>query len=245
MRPNRQVVGQIEAIGKALENALGQRIVCLAVYGSAAGEEFSPEISDINLILVLEEVHFVDLELVGRTLERVTPAELRLATPLVVDRRFLDRARDVFAIELRDIRDRHRLLSGQDLLSPLRIDEAALRSQAERELRGKVLRLRSLVIERPAETVLRSTLAHAATTFSVILRSLLPHDARVEGLGRGHRMYGEVARYLGVHLEALEALDQFRGGEQPWPEGAELRHLLHRIVAEAESLAAVIDAHGA
>src|SRR5207244_12166216 len=69
------------------------------------------------------------------------------APPLVMDDEYLAQARDSFPMELEDIRARHRVLAGSDPFAALTIDRAALRTECEREARGKLLRLRTLYVE--------------------------------------------------------------------------------------------------
>src|SRR5262249_61871469 len=127
-----------------VQTALGGEIVCLAVYGSAAGDDYVDPHSDVNLTIVVREV-------TGELLEALAPIVMRwerrhFAIPLVIERAFLDRARDVFPMELDDIQRQHRLLAGTDVLSDLAIDREALRRQCEKEARGKLLRLRALYL---------------------------------------------------------------------------------------------------
>jgi hypothetical protein len=106
MRLAPAVEARIDALGRTLGEALGGAVVCIAVYGSAAGDDFSPGHSDVNLLLVLRDVTFADLRLIGETLRRAARPDLRVATPLVVTPSFLRDARDSYPIELADIRDR-------------------------------------------------------------------------------------------------------------------------------------------
>src|SRR4029453_5703257 len=65
----------------------------------------------------------------------------RFATPLLIERDFLARARDSFPMELDDIRRQHRLLAGRDLLTDITVDDDAVRRQWEKEARARLLRL--------------------------------------------------------------------------------------------------------
>ena len=51
MKPDARIQQRIAEVGGALAQALGERVVCVAVYGSAAGDDFSPGHSDVNLLL--------------------------------------------------------------------------------------------------------------------------------------------------------------------------------------------------
>src|SRR5262245_50883774 len=126
MKPAPEVEARIDALGRALADALGNAVACIAVYGSAAGEDFSPSHSDVNLLVVLRELSFADLRLIGETLLRSARSDLRVATPLVVTPSFLRDSLDSYPMELADIRDRHRLLAGEDLVKGLIVDREHL-----------------------------------------------------------------------------------------------------------------------
>lgn len=242
MQPPREAVAQIDALGAALSEALGEAAQCIAVYGSAAGDDFVPGHSDVNLLLVLREVSFADLRLIGETLRRVTPRGLVVATPLVVRPAFLREARDSYPIELADIRDRHRVLAGEDLLGSISVSPERLREQAEREARGKVLKLRALVIHRPPDAEMQHVLASVVPTLEVIERALL-RAAGDAAPGRGATLFEEVSRRQDIPLPGLTRLARLRAGQGAWPDGRDLDDLLATILHEVESLVAWIDGH--
>jgi hypothetical protein len=240
MRPGENVRQAIDRVGEALAQALGTRAVCVAVYGSAASDEFSPAHSDVNLLLVLQEVAFADLRLIGATLEREASPELRIATPLVVTRHFLADARDSFPIELDDIRARHRVLHGADVLAEVRVRTDRLREQAEREARGKLLRLRALVVHRPPDATLQLALSSLVAVLGVIERALL-RGASAEH-ERGATLFAEVEAHAGTRLRALPGLAAMREGRTAWPSGADLDDLLAAVLHEVELLVRYVDA---
>lgn len=239
MKPGEDVRQAIDRVGAALAQALGTRVVCIAVYGSAASDEFSPAHSDVNLLLVLQEVAFADLRLIGATLEREATPELRIATPLVVTRHFLADARDSFPIELDDIRARHRVLHGDDVLADIRVRGDRLREQAEREARGKLLRLRALVVHRPPDGTVQLALASLVAVLGVVERALL-RGASVDH-ERGAALFAEVERHAGARLRALPGLAAMREGRTAWPAGADLDDLLAVVLHEVELLVRYVD----
>jgi hypothetical protein len=242
MKPTSDIERRIDDVGAELAQALGARVACIAVYGSAASDEFSPAHSDVNLLIVLHAVEFADLRLIGATLARVAQPDLRLATPLVVTPAFLRDARDSFPIELDDIRDRHRVLAGDDLPSTIRVLDARIREQAEREARGKLLLLRALVIHRPPDEELRQALASLVAVLAIVERALLAPvlDTRP----RGDALLAAVAQHAGVKLRALPRLATMRDGGAAWPAGADLDELLALVLREVEALVHFVDGHG-
>ncbi|HEY8514392.1 MAG TPA: hypothetical protein VIS07_02645 [Candidatus Binatia bacterium] len=243
MKPAAETARRIEQAAAALAQALGERVVSIAVYGSAAGEEFSPAHSDVNLLLVLREVEFADLRLIGTILAREAREDLRFATPLVVTPAFLRDAADAFPIELDDMRERHRVLHGEDLLAGVRVLPARLREQAERESRSMLLRLRALAVHRPPDAELQHALAALESALVVVERALL-RSSSGERPGRGTALFEAIERHSGVRLRALPRLDALREGREAWPTGADLDDLLAVVLREVEALVRLVDGHG-
>jgi len=135
-QPDERLERQLETYSQEVQAALGAQIVCLAVYGSAAGDDYFDPHSDVNLAIVVQDV-------TSEVLEALAPVVMRwerrhFAIPLVIERAFLDRARDVFPMELDDIRRQHRLLAGTDVLDDVVVERDALRRQCEKEARGEL-----------------------------------------------------------------------------------------------------------
>ena len=167
----------------AADAALGNGYSAV-LYGSAARGDYVPGASDINLLLVLDDVGPAALRALG-------PAFLEWRTrtpepPLLVSREEWARATDVFPIEITDMQSAHRLLRGADPLTGLSVSRADLRRALESELRGKLLRLRqgyTLLAERPADlgTLARSSVPTALVLFRCLLtltgETVAPADA--------------------------------------------------------------------
>src|SRR5438132_11949062 len=88
-----------------VQSRLGPRLVALAVYGSAAGDDWVPERSDVNVVVVVETA---SLDVLDALAPIVAARPRALALPLVLDREYLARARDTFPMELSDLADQHR-----------------------------------------------------------------------------------------------------------------------------------------
>ena len=183
----------IALIAEQMRLTFGAELLSLVLYGSAAGDDFAPGRSDLNFAIVLEHVTFAQL----KALHQHLPAwrKLGAATPLLLDRPFLERARDVFPGEFLDIKAQHRVLFGQELFATLSIDPRHLRYQSEHEARSKLLRLRALYAEVGADRKrLEALLLDSVKTFLIIMRNVL----RVHG-GEDHPRYMTVLDHFERH----------------------------------------------
>jgi hypothetical protein len=155
-----------------LVKAHGADLISVVLYGSAAAGDHHPDFSDINTLCVLTEVTPVQLlaaEPVFRWWhERGHPS------PLLLSQHEVETSTDCFAIEFHDIREHHRILHGSDVVSGLNIDRKYYRAQVERELRAKLLRLRTKAAPVLSEKeALASLLADSLSTFCVLFRHAL------------------------------------------------------------------------
>ncbi len=142
------------------------------LYGSAARGDFVPGWSDINLLVVTDSLSPAVLRALGHAF-----TDWRKATaepPLLVSRAEWARATDVFPIEITDMRTANSVLRGPDPITGLTVSPADLRSALERELRGKLLRLRQGYAARSSDEAALGDLAQrSASTVLVLLRALL------------------------------------------------------------------------
>jgi hypothetical protein len=193
-----------------LRKALGPELVSVVLYGSAARGEHHADFSDINILCVLKAVTPVELrasEPVFRWwMDQGNPPPLMLSEHEVVT------STDCFAIEFHDMQQHHRILHGKDVVSQLVVDRKFYRAQVERELRAKLLRVRtkaaSVLSDKEA---LARLLADSLSTFCVLFRhALLLSDA--EDLVGNRAVVERAAQVFGIDvkpfLQLLEAREE-------------------------------------
>lgn len=207
----------VARLTEEVRHLFGTDLVSLVLYGSAVGEDFTPGQSDLNLAIVLDRLRFAHLQALQQHL--AAWHKLGAATPLLMDRQFLARARDVFPMELRDIQAQHRVLFGDEVFATLRIDARHLRYQAEHEARSKLLRLRVLFAEVGADQRrLRALMLDSVKTFVIVMRNL----CRLRG-GEGPPRYlaalDEFERLAGLSFPTMRCLVRVKLGLEPWPDG--------------------------
>jgi len=180
-QPDERLERQIAGYTREVTDALESQLLCLGLYGSAAGSDWFPPHSDINTVIVVPAVTIDVLDALAPIVARWETR--RFATPLLVERDFLARARDAFPIELEDIRHQHRLLAGADLLTDLHVEPDAVRRQCEKEARAKLLRLRALYLATAgAPTALERLMLESVKSILIFLRHLLRLQGREPGM---------------------------------------------------------------
>ena len=162
----------VERLQKAHKTAL----VSIVLYGSAAAPEGKDQRSDFNVLCVLTQVRAMELEATETVFrwwrENKNPAPLLLSVEEVRT------STDCFPIEFHDMKERHRILYGEDVIAGLDIDDTFYRAQVEYELRSKLLRLRQKAggVLSQSDLLLR-LMADSLSTFCVLFR----HGLRLSG----------------------------------------------------------------
>jgi predicted nucleotidyltransferase len=214
------------------------RLVSVMLYGSAAVGDHHGRYSDLNVLCVLREVtprELGDSEPIFRWWRKLgNPA------PLLLSREEVRTSTDCFPIEFHDIKERHRLLAGEDVAQNLEVDDSFYRAQVEHELRAKLLRLRQKAAGvLSSGDLLLELMADSLSTFCVLFRhALLLHgvDARSEKSS----IIDQVAEKFGIEPSPFRSLLDLREGKikarqiQPGP-------LFERYLKEIQVVIGAVD----
>lgn len=178
------------------------------LYGSAARGDWIPGRSDVNLLLVVDDT-------TPEALRRLTPVVTDWHTrgflpPLIIGRGEWDRSVDVFPIEITDMQLSHRVLCGTDPVRAMVVDPADLREGVERELRGKLVRLRQAYVRfGESGVILGGFAATSVPTFFALLRCIAVLFGREPGRERRDTVRA-LAAELGADGEAAISIAEHR-----------------------------------
>lgn len=161
-----------ETFTQSIQEALGDALQAVVLYGSSAAGDYIEGRSDYNVLLLSEDWSLPRLEALrgasAKWQEAGNPAPLCF-TP----KRFKDAA-DVFPMEMLDIVDSHRVLHGDDPVTAIQVDRAHLRHQVEFELRSKLLKLRQAYLQlRKPEKDLHRLLVDSLSSLQTVCRGAL------------------------------------------------------------------------
>ena len=217
---------------------LGSNLVTAAVYGSAVTGDYSEKSSDINLILVCEDV---DLSTLKKSLKLVAKGSReRITAPLFFTRRYIETSADVFPIEFLEIKENHLVLYGEDILSGIRVDLKNLRYQCEEQIKGKLVRIRQAYLEvglkkKGVEALLKRSLSSLLPVFRNVLRLKGEDPPR-----RKEEFLAKLALVFSLEAEVFITIWQDRqNDEKIGGEDAEI--YLERYLTQLEKLAAAVD----
>jgi hypothetical protein len=220
------------------KSAAGANLVSVILYGSAAGGNFHSQYSDLNLLCVLRDSSFA-------ALNRLTPVaewwrKKKRHPPLILTTEELKESAGLFSIELLDMKQRHQLLFGDDLLKGLEIPMHLHRVQIGYELREKLFLLRQhLVLSGSREKLTWETMLNSLSSFTTLFRHVL-----IE-LGETQRKHSlEAVQELGARLNfdpsAFVQLIEVRAGKS---DRKQLRasEVAARYLAAIETVAGAVE----
>jgi predicted nucleotidyltransferase len=202
-----------EQLAQEMASLYGPRLRSVVLYGSIPRGEAIAGVSDINLLVLLDLVDAAALRLGAPTARRWV--EAGNSSPLLASWREWEESADAFAIEVADMRDAHVVLRGHDPIAHLPEDPVALRLQAERELRGKLVQLRTgLLLSAGKPDEIGTLLLRALPSFTTYCRAIIRLAGRTPP-ARSPETIEEAARIAGFDAAALAQAWQARAAARP------------------------------
>ena len=185
----------IAELVERLKLATGTNLECVVIFGSTVSEEFHAGFSDVNMLCIVRELSAATLDGLAPTFAWWTGK--KYPAPLVFSRTELERSADVFAIELFDICERHRVVYGEDIFKTMQVPMDKHRIQVEHDLRQKLLTLRQLYLQAASDDGrVRKLMLDSVPNFGTLFR----HAMIVLGMQPGiHR--ADAIRVLADHLK--------------------------------------------
>jgi len=168
MKPEKQITDFVDR----LKQVAGTNLECVSLFGSAADGEFHADYSDVNMLCVVRELSAAVLATLAPAINAWTKS--KFPAPLIFSRTELERSADVFAIEMLDIRQRHRILYGDDIFSGMNVPMDLHRVQLEHSLRTKLLTLRQSYVQAVGDdNRVRRLMLDSVSNFSTLFRHTL------------------------------------------------------------------------
>ena len=194
-------IKQAEKLATQIADDLGDNLKSLMLFGTAIRGSYAPAHQEVSVMAVVEDA----------STDAIRPVEKSLAAwvkkgnspPLIFSRSEWEGSSDVFPIEIEDMREAHQLIAGEDPFEGIVTKRDDLRQELEREVRGKLLQLRSQYAAFAQNGgALTRLLIDSASTFFVLMRALV----RLEGQtpeARPARLVDQAAAIAGLDVTAF------------------------------------------
>ena len=224
-------VNRLQAAGEA-------NVVSIILYGSAVAGDHVADYSDVNLLCVLRETSFSSLQALAPAVAWWGQQKNR--TPLLLGVEELKRSADVFSIELLDMRQSYRVLSGEDVLSTLAIPVNLHRVQLEYELREKTILLRQGLLLAAGNTrAMWDLLVRSLPAFATLFRHALIELGEPGKLSKREAVQ-KLADKVGFDPGAILQLLDIREHKAE-PKAVDVNELCGRYLKTVEQVTAAVD----
>lgn len=155
-----------------LKEVFEEKLVSVMLYGSCAGNECENEFSDINTIVIIDNLLAIDLKKANPALKDFMKTKNPL--PLFMDKDEWFNSCDVYPIEYSDIKDRYTILFGEDLVQPLVLERTNLRLQCEHETKNLLIKLRQNYLAKSDNLkAIEELLKTSSKSFFALFRAIL------------------------------------------------------------------------
>jgi hypothetical protein len=202
---------KLDELVQKLKAAAADNLKAVILYGSAATEEFHSKHSDLNILCVVEQAAAAHLEALHGSVDWWIRRGQR--PPLVFTLEELRRSADIFTIELLDMKSRHRILYGENVLAEISVPLHYHAIQVERELRTDWLRLRQAILAAPKKSkVYLELMVSSFSAFAALFRHALlalgeaPAETKREAIDR-------IAQFAGADPAGFQTILGLREGK--------------------------------
>lgn len=155
-----------------LKEVFQEKLISVILYGSCAGNECENEFSDINTIVVIDNLLATDLKKANAVLGEFMKTKHPL--PLFMDKEEWANSCDVYPIEYSDIKERYSILYGEDLVKPLVLEKSNLRLQCEHETKNLLIKLRQNYLAKCNDLkAIEELLKKSSKSFFALFRAIL------------------------------------------------------------------------
>ena len=228
-----------ETFTELIQQALGDQLIAVVLYGSFAAGDYIEGQSDYNILLLAKEWRSVDLDTMRAPLEKWLKAGNPAPLCFTPDR-FKDAA-DVFPMEMLDIAESHRVLYGEDPVKDIKVDLTHLRHQVEFELRSKLLKLRQTYLQlRKPDKDLHQLLIDSLSSFQAVCRGALRLFSKEIPTNK-LAATSDLGKQLNVPVDSFESIQQLKK-EPSLAKKRDMNELFDRYLSQIETIVDHIDA---
>jgi len=230
----------LETFCSEAQDALGEDLISVILYGSLIKGGFSKLHSDVNVMVIVTDAHVDTLTKIGLPF-RTGRREWRLAIMLLTEND-LQCSTDVFPAKFMTIQKDHKLLAGKDVLTDLEIADAHVRLRCEQEVKNHLLRLRQAYLQRGFKAeLIEGTLTQGISGFMHSLATLL--TLKTGDAPTNKREIAEAgAKEFDLDDQTLKDVLDLKAGTLK-KDDAGLRELFGFFLTAVQTVAEIVDKH--
>jgi len=215
-----------------------EKVHSVYVTGSAVTPDFRERTSDVNSLIVLNDLHFEFFKFLAPLGKKFKSKGV--AAPLVMTPSYIQDSLDVFPMEFLELRLIHKTALGPDIVQDLEIDPVLLRLQCEREIKTRLIGLWNGYISSTGETDMIAHLLYRSIKGCMpLFRSivfLLGKQPPIKKMD----VIGAISENTGIDKDVL--IKALLLKESPIKNREELLSLFERYYGNLETVAGIVNA---
>ena len=212
---NEEINKTVNEFSARLREVFEDDLFAVILYGSAATSAYQTGVSDINVLVILENLKAIKMFKLGKEVKSLL--RKNRISPFIMTHEEFTTASDVFPLEYCDILDSNELVYGNGDILSINVNMANLRTELEGKLRGAVNDLRSILMATEGnEKTLGKLILSWSGIGNILLRGLLRLKKVNVNCLDNRAIIAEVEKQYGVVLEAFSVLNQHRQSNKPF-----------------------------
>ncbi|UCH97560.1 MAG: hypothetical protein JSV88_12110 [Candidatus Aminicenantes bacterium] len=217
-----------------LDAGLKENLRSITLYGSATREDYLPGHSDINVLVVVEQIDIMSL---NRVLDPTARYRRYGIVPFFLSEYDLCSSADIFPVKFLEMQESYIVLWGSDVLRELEISREHLRFRCEQEVKNLLLRLRRHYIMNGGHKLIE-IMARIISGFLKTLR--LAVSLHQENLPQRRDVIEAAAKAFAIDADTLRRVKDLRY-EDVSISRDEAEQLFGRFMALVEKVAKITD----
>jgi hypothetical protein len=215
-----------------------EKVHSVYVTGSAVTPDFRESTSDVNSLIVLNDLHFEFFKFLAPLGKKFKSKGV--AAPLVMTPSYIQDSLDVFPMEFLELRLIHKTALGPDIVQDLEIDPVLLRLQCEREIKTRLIGLWNGYISSTGETDMIAQLLYRSIKGCMpLFRSIVFLLGKLPPIKKMD-VIGAISDNTGIDKDIL--IKALLLKESPIKNREELLSLFERYYGNLETVAGMVNA---
>ncbi len=215
-----------------------EKVHSVYVTGSAVTPDFRESTSDVNSLIVLNDLHFEFFKFLAPLGKKFKSKGV--AAPLVMTPSYIQDSLDVFPMEFLELRLIHKTALGPDIVQDLEIDPVLLRLQCEREIKTRLIGLWNGYISSTGETDMIAHLLYRSIKGCMpLFRSIVFLLGKQPPIKKTD-VIGAISENIGIDKDVL--IKALLLKESPIKNREELLSLFERYYGNLETVAGIVNA---
>lgn len=189
----------LEELTDQLKAAFDTRLKSIVMFGSCAIGECNTLLSGVNLIVIIDSLCANDLKTANSFIKDWQKSKNPM--PIFMDKDEWFNSTDVYPIEYTDIKERHKIVYGEDVVTPLQIDSNNLRLQCELEIKNLLIKLRQTYLGLAKDKkVLEQLILLVSKSLTAIFRAILRYK-QISGAKTHEQVIEKISELINIDKE--------------------------------------------